>query len=486
MSGKSIIRQKRVISPAPGTGSSISTPVSVANGGTGLASYAVGDLLYASASDTLSKLADVATGNALLSGGVGTAPNWGKITESHISLSDVTTLNSSTSAHGFFPKLTSNSIYYVNNAGALTALTVGASGTVLTGNGVTSAPTWATASSGITVGTTTITSGTTGSILMNIGGIVTESISYRAQQATPFSTAFGYTSHSSGSFSGVRNSSFGYEAGLSLTTGTDNTFIGQGAGRLPTTSSQNVAVGSGALQQGGGSTNVAIGYQALYTATGATTNTIGIGYRAGYLSGNAAGARCIYLGVSAGGNGGDGINDVLIIGYNASPTASNQIVIGAAGAASGNGVYNNLYFNGVTHTSPAPIVINAAGGSGTNIAGASLTLAGGKGTGSGAGGSFIVQTSTTLGSGTTLESLVSRLTISGGAVTTDASTATWADALDNVYGTTTGTKHGTATGQKQAWWGATPVVQQVLATGAAKTVDDVITLLQTLGLCKQA
>jgi hypothetical protein len=48
-------------------------------GGTGLSSYTIGDLIYASASTTLSKLADVATGNALISGGVGVAPSWGKI-----------------------------------------------------------------------------------------------------------------------------------------------------------------------------------------------------------------------------------------------------------------------------------------------------------------------------------------------------------------------------------------------------------------------
>lgn len=49
------------------------------NGGTGQSSYAVGDILYASTTSALSKLADVATGNALISGGVSTAPAWGKI-----------------------------------------------------------------------------------------------------------------------------------------------------------------------------------------------------------------------------------------------------------------------------------------------------------------------------------------------------------------------------------------------------------------------
>jgi hypothetical protein len=48
-------------------------------GGTGQTSYAVGDILYANTTTSLAKLADVATGNALISGGVGAAPAYGKI-----------------------------------------------------------------------------------------------------------------------------------------------------------------------------------------------------------------------------------------------------------------------------------------------------------------------------------------------------------------------------------------------------------------------
>jgi len=51
----------------------------VARGGTGLASYAVGDIIFASGATTLSKLAGVATGNVLISGGVTTAPSYGKV-----------------------------------------------------------------------------------------------------------------------------------------------------------------------------------------------------------------------------------------------------------------------------------------------------------------------------------------------------------------------------------------------------------------------
>lgn len=53
--------------------------IAAAYGGTGQSSYAVGDLLYADTTTSLAKLPDVIAGNALLSGGVGTAPAWGKV-----------------------------------------------------------------------------------------------------------------------------------------------------------------------------------------------------------------------------------------------------------------------------------------------------------------------------------------------------------------------------------------------------------------------
>jgi hypothetical protein len=81
----------------------------------------------------------------------GTLTNATGLPEAGLTLADNTTNNTSTSAHGFFPKLTSNTVYYVNNAGALTALALGASGTVLTSNGATSAPTFTAAGGSGTV-----------------------------------------------------------------------------------------------------------------------------------------------------------------------------------------------------------------------------------------------------------------------------------------------------------------------------------------------
>jgi hypothetical protein len=62
-----------------GSGLTLTNPLAATSGGTGFASYAIGDIVYASTTTALSKLADVATGNALISGGVATAPSWGKI-----------------------------------------------------------------------------------------------------------------------------------------------------------------------------------------------------------------------------------------------------------------------------------------------------------------------------------------------------------------------------------------------------------------------
>jgi hypothetical protein len=61
------------------SGSWAATTIAATVGGTGQTSYAVGDILFANTTTSLSKLAGVATGNALISGGVGAAPSYGKI-----------------------------------------------------------------------------------------------------------------------------------------------------------------------------------------------------------------------------------------------------------------------------------------------------------------------------------------------------------------------------------------------------------------------
>ncbi len=106
-------------------------------GGTGLTSFAVGDLIYADTTTTLAKLADVATGNALISGGVGVAPSWGKIgLTTHVSgtlpIANGGTNGTATPTAGAIP-------YGTGTAYAFTA--AGTTNYLLQSNGA-SAPTW--------------------------------------------------------------------------------------------------------------------------------------------------------------------------------------------------------------------------------------------------------------------------------------------------------------------------------------------------------
>lgn len=68
------------------TGTWSATAIAATKGGTGQTTFTTGDLLYADSSTTIAKLSDVATGSALISGGSGVAPSWGKVgLDSHVS-----------------------------------------------------------------------------------------------------------------------------------------------------------------------------------------------------------------------------------------------------------------------------------------------------------------------------------------------------------------------------------------------------------------
>ena len=120
------------------TGTWSATTIAVDKGGTGQTSYTVGDILYASSSSVLSKLTGVATGNALISGGIGTAPSWGKIgLATHVS----GTLPVGSGGTGITSTPTAGAVAYGNGT-SFAFTSVGTAGQVLTSNG-SEAPTWA-------------------------------------------------------------------------------------------------------------------------------------------------------------------------------------------------------------------------------------------------------------------------------------------------------------------------------------------------------
>ena len=104
--------------------------LNAANGGTGQSSYAVGDILYASGATTLSKLVSVATGNVIISGGVTTAPSWGKVGLTTHVTGTLPVANGGTGAATF----TTNGILYGNGTSAIQVTSQGGANTILTAN----------------------------------------------------------------------------------------------------------------------------------------------------------------------------------------------------------------------------------------------------------------------------------------------------------------------------------------------------------------
>lgn len=77
--GSSVVSSSLTSVGTLSSGTWSATTIAADKGGTGQTSFAIGDILYASTTSAISKLADVATGSALISGGVATAPSWGKV-----------------------------------------------------------------------------------------------------------------------------------------------------------------------------------------------------------------------------------------------------------------------------------------------------------------------------------------------------------------------------------------------------------------------
>jgi len=123
-------------------GSWAGTTVPPNKGGTGITSYTTGDLIVAGGATTLGRLADIASGNVLLSGGIGLSPAWGKVgLATHVSGNlPVTNLDGGTGAN---------------------------STTYWCGDG-----TWTIPAFSLAIGTSPISGGASGRVLYNNAGIL--------------------------------------------------------------------------------------------------------------------------------------------------------------------------------------------------------------------------------------------------------------------------------------------------------------------------
>ena len=266
---------------APTTGAIVLSGTLIAvNGGTGLSSFAVGDLLFANTTTTLARLADVAVGSVLLSGGLNTAPSWGHVNLASMITGVLPLANGGTGAN--LTAINGGTLYSTGSSLAISA--AGTAGQVWTSNGA-AAPTWqAVGGSGVTtvgpnvagnINSATIT-GTT--INLAVAATTTTGVVYGLMSSTSSNTYSGYQSGTNVN-NGTNNSSFGYRSGQSIAAGgaDGNTMIGSHAGSTITTGSGNICIG---LNSGSpcttGQSNIYIGYLASASDVG-TSNEIVIG-----------------------------------------------------------------------------------------------------------------------------------------------------------------------------------------------------------------
>jgi hypothetical protein len=240
---------------------------------------------------------------------------------------------------------------------------------------------------------------------INLGGTIgatpDRSIAVGGVASGLLSTAVGMSATASGGGTAIG----GYG-----TTSNSGVAIGSGVTAATANGSQAVAIGGGSTTYSGG---IATAIQGNIGTSGNPSNGIAIH---GTLVGGISNGSIALMGY-AGAN-----QSVAIYG---STSAPGEFVVGSAydNGDMSNFAMTNVYFgsgkqranNGGSNKTGAGIdyAINGSGAFGSDFAGGNITIAGGKGTGSGASGDVIISTATPTTSGTTLQTLTQRWWVKG-------------------------------------------------------------------------
>jgi hypothetical protein len=215
--------------------------------------------------------------------------------------------------------------------------------------------------------------------------------------------------------------------------------VGSPTERLRITSAGNVGISttapSGALDVSSGLYAIVMGADS--GATTRTDATSKLGRFGAYHYTNAEEPVCLIL------SSAEATNNVVSIGGGTSNmntatqlrffTAANSTTLTGTERMRITAAGNVVLGNGETAAAPASTTLLATGASGTDIAGASMTIQGGRGTGTGAGGSLIFSTAAAGTTGTTLNAATERMRISSGGVVS-IGTTNGTPASSNVVG----------------------------------------------------
>lgn len=166
------------------------------------------------------------------------------------------------------------------------------------------------------------------------------------------------------------------------------------------TSANGLAIGTSALSQAANASaigNSAHATAASATALGVSANASGSASNAFGVASAAAGDNSIAIGTAATITSNTHTSSIAI-GTSAFTTASKQFIVGATA----DNITTGYFGGGVVSTTPVGFTLNATGGSGAGVAGATFSIAGGKsGDAATAGGAVNLQT-TVAGAGQTL------------------------------------------------------------------------------------
>jgi hypothetical protein len=271
-------------------------------GGTGLTSFAAGDLLYASSPTTISNL-PIGGVNTVLSSN-GTTISWstpaGNTTPS---LSEAGNTVSTTGNFNVPASTGSTGEYRINNMGVLHSR--GGANNIFVGNNTGGYPTSVIGNAALgassmqnlsngnyntAVGFQSLNTNTSGSNNTAIGAAALYSTTGNAN------TAVGSNALTS-NVAGVDNTALGADSLFNNISGTRNTAVGKTSLNANVTSADNTAMGFESLKFNVSGQNTAIGSRTLLNNSGGTGNTA-IGYNA--LNGNMSGSQNIGIGNSAG------------------------------------------------------------------------------------------------------------------------------------------------------------------------------------------
>lgn len=309
---------------------------------------------------------------------------------------------------------TANGIVYGNTTGALQVTAAGTTGQCLVGN-TGSAPSWASCSGLVTLQSayTNTAGGTPEIVLDSTRGALTI-----RDASTPLGANLLEIQNNAGS-----TTYLGLTA-AALTLGSNVDIVMQGnTAYISNPQAQSSSESFGLNANVAGANSLAVGGGASTHASGNST-AVGSGASSG-VNGTSLGrnasteANAVALGNgsfanSSGvaiGEGAAAVSDNSIaIGRGAFTTANNQLVIGSANP---NYINHVVIGNEVTNSSPIGFTLQATSGFDNNVAGASVTIAGGQGTGTGNGGSINFQIADPGSSGSTLNSLATVASLSG-------------------------------------------------------------------------